>query len=556
MKIVHRARKSHNNVDELSRLLIIYVHAHAYLVITIEVSEKFLDKLKKSLKFDSIFKRIYQKLQQQIQNTMNDVNDSITTYQSYRFDIDNDLLYLVNRFSFDRVCISTALKRDVMKFVHDNHAHEDIHRILNHIKASTYFSKMKKKTLVYVESCLVCQLFKSSRKSLYEQLNLIEITIQFLVEFNMNFIVELSMISTEHNSLLTIIDRFSKYVRLIVDREDWSIKQWVEKYHRELYRHWDLFSRIVSNRDFKFTSDFWTTLFIKSEVKLSLITTYHSFSNDQVERTNQIVKTTLRCLLVDKYEKNWEELLSQVEYALNIAKNVFITIISFELLYEIKSRESLVDLISIKLDSIAIDFINQRQTLRNEIYDAIQLAQTRMTIIYDSKHRTSNLHDSIFLKIIKMSEIDYHILDSSSLSIKKIDSFKIKKKISDLIYQLKLFEIMRIHDVIFIVHLEQAHLDFFDRAISSSSIIEHQEERLYVIQKILKREKRDDEFEYKIKWKDYSKATWESVAQLTKDVSNMMTKFEQRRSRWRRALAQYSHLGSSCNSLSICISSN
>ena len=256
MKIVHRARKSHNNVDELSRLLIIYVHVHAYFVATIKTSEKFLDKLKKSLKSNSIFKRIYEKLQQQTQNIMNDVNDLITMYQSYRLDIDNDLLYLINRLSFDWVCISIVLKRNVMKFAHDNHAHEDIHRILNRIKVSTYFSKMRKKMLIYVESCLVCQLFKFSRKSLYEQLNLIEITIQFLAKLNMNFIVELSMISTEHNSFLTIIDRFSKYVRLIVDRENWSIKQWVEKYHRELYRHWDLFSRIVSNRDSKFTSDF------------------------------------------------------------------------------------------------------------------------------------------------------------------------------------------------------------------------------------------------------------------------------------------------------------
>ena len=256
MKIVHRARKSHNNVDELSRLLIIYVNAYAYLVVTIEVNEKSLDKFKKFLKFDSIFKRIYEKLQQQTQNTINDVNDSITMYQFYRFDIDSDLLYLVNRFNFDRMCILTVLKRNVMKFAHDNHAHEDIHRILNRIKASTYFSKMRKKILIYVESCLVCQLFKFSRKSFYEQLNLIKITIQFLAKLNMNFIVELFMISAEHNFLLTIIDRFSKYVRLIVDRENWSIKQWIEKYHRELYRHWNLSSRIVSNRDFKFTSDF------------------------------------------------------------------------------------------------------------------------------------------------------------------------------------------------------------------------------------------------------------------------------------------------------------
>ena len=225
IKILHRAKKSHNNVNELSRLLIINVNTHAYLVTIIEVSEKFLDKLKKSLKSNSIFKRIYQKLQQQTQNIINDVNESITIYQSYRLDIDNDLLYLINRLSLDRVCISTVLKRNVMKFAHDtNHAHENIHRILNRIKASTYFSKMRKKMLVYVESCLVRQLFKFNRKSSYEQLNFIEITIEFLAKLNMNFIVELSMISTKYNFLLIVIDRFSKYVRLIVDRENWSIK--------------------------------------------------------------------------------------------------------------------------------------------------------------------------------------------------------------------------------------------------------------------------------------------------------------------------------------------
>ena len=107
-----------------------------------------------------------------------------------------------------------------MKFAHDNHAHEDIHRILNRIKASTYFSKMRKKILVYVESCLVYQLFKFNRKSLYKQLNFIKITIQLLAKLNMNFIVEFFMILAEYNSFLTIIDRFSKYVRLIVDREN------------------------------------------------------------------------------------------------------------------------------------------------------------------------------------------------------------------------------------------------------------------------------------------------------------------------------------------------
>ena len=74
---------------------------------------------------------------------------------------------------------------------------------------------------------------------------------------------------------------------------------------------------------------------------------------------------------------------------------------------------------------------------------------------YNIKYKILNFIEKIYLKLIKIKEIKYHISKSFSLFIKKVDSYKILKKINFLIYKLKLsLSILRIYSIIFIIHLE------------------------------------------------------------------------------------------------------
>jgi hypothetical protein len=78
-----------------------------------------------------------------------------------------------------------------------------------------------------------------------------------------------------------------------------------------------------------------------------------------------------------------------------------------------------------------------------------------MTILYDAKHRELDLHDNVYIKMIKIREIEYYLsARSSSLSAKKIESFKIIRKIKNLTYELELPSHIKIHNVIFVKHLE------------------------------------------------------------------------------------------------------
>ena len=89
-------------------------------------------------------------------------------YYLYRFNLDSELLYLINHFNSNRICISASIKRCVIKYAHDNHVYNDFHKIINRFKQTTHFFKMRIKINRYIESCSTCQLSNLIKKSFYE----------------------------------------------------------------------------------------------------------------------------------------------------------------------------------------------------------------------------------------------------------------------------------------------------------------------------------------------------------------------------------------------------
>ena len=231
-----------------------------------------------------------------------------------------------------------------------------------------------------------------------------------------------------------------------------------------------------------------------------------------------------------------------MKHALNIAKNASITMTSFELLYEIKSRELLTSLQeTCKFNDVAKNFILNRQILRNETYEVIKIVQTKMTLIYDRHHKISELSEKIFIKMIKTKKIGYKLSNSSFLIIKKVKSFIITRKINDVTYELKLSEDMRMHNVIFVIHLKQTYFDEYERRVPTPSSREYEEKKLYVIERIMRKRTQNETPKYIIKWKRYKEQIWESADKIKVNVSNMIKAFKNKRVNTRRRVIHHWH---------------
>ena len=122
-----------------------------------------------------------------------------------------------------------------------------------------------------------------------------------------------------------------------------------------------------------------------------------------------------------------------------------------------------------------------------------------MTIDFNKKHKLFNLIELIYIKLAKIERSNYHIFYVFSLFVKKIKSFKIKQKINDLVYQLNLFKTMKIHDVIFVIHLKQAFSNSYVKIVFSFSSLSIDNDELYIVEKIIRRKQKNRELKYRVK---------------------------------------------------------
>ncbi len=118
----------------------------------------------------------------------------------------------------------------------------------------------------------------------------------------------------------------------------------------------------------------------------------------------------------------------------------------------------------------------------------LRLIQTRMTMIFDVKHKFFRFERKIFLKMTKSEKSEYHVLNQSSLFSKKLKLFKNVRKMNLLIYEFELSNFIKNHLIIFVIHLKQIKKNSFEKTIFiiSSSLIKNDEE-VFVIEKILKK---------------------------------------------------------------------
>ncbi|KAH9658315.1 Endonuclease [Citrus sinensis] len=108
---------------------------------------------------------------------------------------------------------------------------------------------------------------------------------------------------------------------------------------------------IVSDRDAKFLSHFWKTLWGKLGTKLLFSTTCHRQIDGQIEVINRTLSTLLRAI-IQKNLKTWEECLPHVEFAYNRTVHSATKFSPFEIVYGFNPLTPL-DLLPLPIDERA-----------------------------------------------------------------------------------------------------------------------------------------------------------------------------------------------------------
>jgi transposase InsO family protein len=148
----------------------------------------------------------------------------------------------------------------------------------------------------------------------------------------MDFIIGLPRTSKQHDSIMVVVEKLTKATHFIPLNTTHKVTDVADIFMREVAQLHGISKTIVSDRDPKFTSNFWKGLFKGFRTNLKFSTTYHPESDGKIERVNRVIEDILRMYVMEKPSK-WEYYLHLVEFAYNNGYQTSLKMSPFEALY-------------------------------------------------------------------------------------------------------------------------------------------------------------------------------------------------------------------------------
>ena len=223
----------------------------------------------------------------------------------------NDLLYFDNAEIGMRLCVPTrALKHEVFKLAHDEMGHPGYARTHEKLTRDIYIYNMSTKLHKYLRHCPHCQLHQTPRHSPYDSLQPIYTPSRSFHTITIDFILTLSKTPSDYDNIMSVTEKASKAITLIPGVSTWNGTQWA--YHlltRLLLLNWGLPQAIISDRDRKFVEQLWQQILKLLNVDLLYFTVWHSQTDEQFEKSNEIVEIALRYFILTVPHGLWPTVL-------------------------------------------------------------------------------------------------------------------------------------------------------------------------------------------------------------------------------------------------------
>ena len=221
---------------------------------------------------------------------------------------------------------SPALFTRILHELHDAtySGHPGYTRTLNAVAAAFWWPHMSKTIRKYVASCPTCQATKPSTLPPPGLLQPHSVPSRPWSHVSLDHITDLppspSPDGSTYDSIATFVDMFSKQAHFAPCNKTISAPQLATLFLSNVYRLHGLPSTLVSDRDPRFTSTFWSSLWHHLGTKLNISTAYHPQTDGQTERTHRTIEQILRAY-VHPHHDDWVTFLPIAESAYNAATN-------------------------------------------------------------------------------------------------------------------------------------------------------------------------------------------------------------------------------------------
>lgn len=282
---------------------------------------------------------------------------------------------MVDGFIFrgTKLCIPACSLRNKLIAELHNIGHPGRDRSVELLQRNYFWPTLRRDVSRFVTRCRICHTSKGSATNagLYMPL---PIPSQPWTAISMDFVLGLPRTQRGHDAIFVVVDRFSKMVHFIPCKRSSDALHVAQLFFRDIYRLHGLPLSIVSDRDTRFLSHFWRSLWRMVNTELNFSSAYHPQTDGQTEVVNRSLGNLLRCLVGENL-KSWDSKLPQAEFAHNLASNRTTGLSPFHVVYGVIPRSS-VDLLQLpshtRSDGRATDFISNVQAVHTMASERLQ----------------------------------------------------------------------------------------------------------------------------------------------------------------------------------------
>lgn len=209
------------------------------------------------------------------------------------------------------------LRRKLLDQMHNSalRGHSGQQATYKRVKKVFYWPGLKREVEEMVKNCTICIQNKADNHSYAGLLQPLPVPYSIWQEIGMDFIEGLPR-SEGKNSIMVVIDRFSKYGHFISLTHPYTVATVARAFFDTVYKLHGLPEKIISDRDRIFTSELWKELFKMLGTKLLMSSAYHPQTDGQTERLNRCVENYLRCLCFQHSQK-WHRWLAHAKWWYN-----------------------------------------------------------------------------------------------------------------------------------------------------------------------------------------------------------------------------------------------
>ena len=416
-----------------------------------------------------------------------------------------------------------GLRLRCLEELHDTQysGHLGMSKTLQGVSRLYWWPKLRRDVRHHVRTCASCQRNKSSNSRAFGLLEPLEIPGRRWESISMDLITGLPTSAKRKNDAIVVfVDRLSKMVHCVPTTTKVSAKTLAEIFVCQVNRYHGVPRDIVSDRDPRFTSQFWREVHRLMGTKLKMSTSFHPQTDGQTERVNRVLEDMLRHF-VNARQNDWDgHLLCMAEFAINNAWHESVRNTPFFLNY---GQHPLTPA-SLDLDTrvpAASDFAEGIDDAVKLAKKALSAAQARQKAYSDRGRQEMDFQvgDQVLLntKHIRLLHGD----GKAKLLPRWIGPFVVEEKVGMVAYKLVLPASLRIHPVFHVSLLKQYHEDGRVQPPPVPLDVDDDGE-LYAVEALLSyRDRRvgrgRTKREYLVKWLGYGSEhnTWEPESMIT-----------------------------------------